>query len=106
MEKFNELCLSSSYLLRNTTLVYIKFFIEKLDDKIYLEFFEKKLIGIIFNLSKDKIANVRMNCAFILNKIKNVKFKDTKLNGEINNIIETLKKDKDEDVVKSINGIL
>ena len=106
LEKFNELCLSSSYLLRNTTLVYIKFFIEKLDDKIYLEFFEKKLIGIIFNLSKDKIANVRMNCAFILNKIKNVKFKDTKLNGEINNIIETLKKDKDEDVVKSINGIL
>ena len=84
----------------------LQFFIEKLDDKIYLEFFEKKLIGIIFNLSKDKIANVRMNCAFILNKIKNVKFKDTKLNGEINNIIETLKKDKDEDVVKSINGIL
>ena len=106
LEKLNELCLSSSYLLRNTTLVYIKFFIEKLDDKIYLEFFEKKLIGIIFNLSKDKIANVRMNCAFVLNKIKNIKFKDTKLNAEINNIIETLKKDKDEDVVKSINGIL
>lgn len=60
----------------------------------------------MFNLSKDKIANVRMNCAFILNKIKNIKFKDNKINGEINNIIEIFKKDKDEDVVKAINGIL
>jgi serine/threonine-protein phosphatase 2A regulatory subunit A len=106
LEKLNELCLSSSYLLRNTALVFIKFYIEKLEDKIYLEFFEKKLIEIVFNLSKDKIANVRMNCAFILNKIKNIKFKDNKINGEINNIIEIFKKDKDEDVVKAINGIL
>ena len=86
----NELCLSSSYLLRNTALTYLKFYIEKLEDKIYLEFFEKKLLGIIFNLSKDKIANVRMNCAIIFNKIKNIKFKDSKLNGEINKIIEIL----------------
>ena len=106
LEKLNELCLSSSYLLRNTALVYIKFYIEKLDDKIYLDFFEKKLVGIVFNLSKDKIANVRINCAFILNKIKNIKFKDSKINGEINNIIEILKKDKDGDVIKSINGTL
>ena len=106
LEKLNELCLSSSYLLRNTALVFIKFYIEKLEDKIYLEFFEKILIEIVFNLSKDKIANVRMNCAFILNKIKNIKFKDNKINGEINNIIEIFKKDKDEDVVKAINGIL
>ena len=106
LEKLNELCLSSSYLLRNTALVFIKFYIEKLEDKIYQEFFEKKLIEIVFNLSKDKIANVRMNCAFILNKIKNIKFKDNKINGEINNIIEIFKKDKDEDVVKAINGIL
>lgn len=106
LEKLNELCLSSSYLLRNTSPVFIKFYIEKLEDKIYLEFFEKILIEIVFNLSKDKIANVRMNCAFILNKIKNIKFKDNKINGEINNIIEIFKKDKDEDVVKAINGIL
>ena len=32
-----------------------------------------------------------MNCAFILNKIKNIKFKDNKINGEINNIIEIFK---------------
>ena len=106
LEKLNELCMSSSYLLRNTSLVYIKFYIEKLDDKIYLEFFEKKLVAIVFNLSKDKIANVRLNCAFILNKIKNIKFKDNKINEEINNIIEILKTDKDADVIKSINGIL
>ena len=106
LEKLNELCLSSSYLLRNTVLVYIKFYIEKLDDKIYLEFFEKKLVGIVFNLSKDKIANVRLNCAFILNKIKNIKFKDNKINAEINSIIEILKADKDADVIKSINGTL
>ena len=106
LEKLNELCLSSSYLLRNTALVYIKFYIEKLDDKIYLEFFEKKLVAIVFNLSKDKIANVRLNCAFILNKIKNIKFKDNKINAEINSIIEILKADKDADVIKSINGTL
>ena len=106
LEKLNELCLSSSYLLRNTALVYIKFYIEKLDDKIYLDFFEKKLVGIVFNLSKDKIANVRINCAFILNKIKNIKFKDNKISAEINNIIETLKTDKDGDVIKAINGTL
>ena len=100
IEKLNELCLSSSYLLRNTALIYIKFYIEKLDDEVYLEFFEKKIIGIVFNLSKDKIANVRLNCAFILNKIKNINFKDSKIIDEIKNIIEVLKADKDEDVIK------
>ena len=106
LEKLNELCLSSSYLLRNTALIYIKFYIEKLDDEVYLEFFEKKIIGIVFNLSKDKIANVRLNCAFILNKIKNINFKDSKIIDEIKNIIEVLKADKDEDVIKYVNGIL
>ena len=106
IEKLNELCLSSSYLLRNTALVYIKFYIEKLDDKVYLEFFEKKIIEIVFNLSKDKIANVRLNCAFILNKIKNINFKDSKINEEIRKIIEVLKTDKDDDVIKSVNGTL
>ena len=106
IEKLNELCLSSSYLLRNTALVYIKFYIEKLDDKVYLEFFEKKIIEIVFNLSKDKIANVRLNCALILNKIKNINFKDSKINEEIKKIIEVLKTDKDDDVIKSVNGTL
>ena len=106
LDKLNELCLSTSYLLRNTALIYIKFYIEKLDDELFLDFFEKKLIKIVINLSKDKIANVRINCATILKKIKDIKFKDTKINNEINNIIENFKKDSDTDVVKAINGIL
>ena len=104
LEKLNELCQSSNYLLRNTALIYIKNYIEKIENKIYLEFFEKKLAGIVFNLSKDKIANVRLNCAFILYKIKDIKFNDSKINGEMNKIIETLKNDKDPDVIKTING--
>ena len=106
LEKLNELCNSTSYLLRNTVLVYIKFFIKNLEDKIYFEFFEKKLIGIVLMLSKDKIANIRISCAFILNKIKDIKFKDNKLNNEINSVVEIFKKDPDTDVVKSINGML
>ena len=106
LEKLNELCLSTSYLLRNTVLVYIKFFIEKLEDRIYFDFFEKKLIRIVLMLSKDKIANVRMSCGFILNKIKDIIFKDNKINNEINIMVENLKKDIDSDVVKSINGVI
>ena len=106
LEKLNELCSSTSYLLRNTVLVYIKFFIEKLEDRIYFDFFEKKLIRIVLMLSKDKIANVRMSCGFILNKIKDIIFKDNKINNEINIMVENLKKDIDSDVVKSINGVI
>ena len=106
LEKLNELCSSTSYLLRNTVLVYFKFFVEKLDEKIYVEFFEKKLLEILFLLSKDKIANIRISCAFVLNKIKNTKFQDNKMNSEINSIIESYKKDEDGDVVKAINGQL
>ena len=106
LEKLNELCNSTSYLLRNTVLVYIKFFIEKLGEKMYFDFFEKKLLGIVLMLSKDKIANIRISCGFIWNKIKDIKFKDSKINNEISNTVDTLKKDEDNDVVKSINGVL
>ena len=106
LEKLNELCVSTSYLLRNTVLVYVKFFIVKLGDKIYFDFFEKKLVGIVLMLSKDKIANIRISCGFIWNKIKDVKFKDNRINNEINIVVENLKKDLDADVIKSINGQL
>jgi serine/threonine-protein phosphatase 2A regulatory subunit A len=106
LEKLNELCNSTSYLLRNTVLVYIKFYIEKLSEKIYFDFFEKKLVGIVLLLSKDKIANIRISCGYIWNKIKDIKYKDSKINNEINLVIELLKKDADTDVVKSINGVL
>ena len=106
LEKLNELCNSTSYLLRNTVLVYMKLFIEKLEDKLYFDFFEKKLVGIVLMLSKDKIANIRISCGYVWNKIKDIKFKDSKINSEINNVIDSLKKDTDSDVVKSINGVL
>ena len=57
-------------------------------------------------LSKDKIAKVRMSCGLIFNKIKDIRFKEIKINNEINLIIENLKKDADRDIVKSINGLL
>ena len=57
-------------------------------------------------LSKDKIANIRISCGFIWNKIKDVKFKDNRINNEINMVVENLKKDLDADVIKSINGQL
>jgi serine/threonine-protein phosphatase 2A regulatory subunit A len=106
LEKLNELCYSTSYLLRNTVLVYIRFYIEKLSEKIYFDFFEKKLVGIVLLLSKDKIANIRISCGYIWNKIKDIKYKDSKINNEINLVIDLLKKDADSDVVKSINGLL
>ena len=106
LEKLNEMCASTSYLLRNTVLVYVRFFIEKLGDKIYFDFFEKKLVGIVLMMSKDKIANIRISCGYIWNKLKDIKFKDNRINNEINLLVENLKKDSDADVVKSINGQL
>ncbi len=106
LEKLNEMCVSTSYLLRNTVLVYVKFFIEKLGDKMYFDFFEKRLVGIVLMMSKDKIANIRISCGYIWNKIKDVKFKDNRINNDINLVVENLKKDSDADVVKSINGQL
>lgn len=104
MEKINELCKSTNYLLRNTVCFYVKNLIEKLNDKIYLDFFERKIIGIVLNLSKDKIANIRISCGFILNKIKDVPFKEKKINSDIEACIQALKKDIDVDVINAVNG--
>lgn len=104
IDKINELCKSSNYLLRNTVCCFVKFFIEKLGDKIYLDFFERKIIVIVFNLSKDKIANLRISCGFILNKVKGVAFKDKKINNDIEGYIQALKNDVDIDVIKSVTG--
>ena len=106
IDKLYELCNSTSYLLRNTVLIYVKFFIEKLNDKVYFEFFEKKLISIVLTLAKDKISNIRISCGMNFYKIKNLKFKDNKINNEINLFCESYKKDIDTDVVKAINGEL
>ena len=102
LEKLNELCVSTSYLLRNTALVYVKYFIEKLGDKIYFDFFEKKLVGIVLMLSKDKIANIRMNCVIILKKMSKVS-KNRDILKEISSLLDELKRDRDIEVVNAIS---
>ena len=99
IEKLNEMSKSSNYLIRNTCGIFIKYFIEKINDKIYFEFFEKKLMNIVYKLSTDKISNVRITSAFIFNKVKNYSFKDRNNNDKIKKYIEILRKDEDKDVV-------
>ena len=97
--KLNEISNSSNYLIRNTCGIFIKNFIEKINDKIYFEFFEKKLIQIVYKLTNDKISNVRITCAIIFNKVKNSNFKDRNNNDKIKRCIEILLKDEDKDVI-------
>ena len=99
IEKLNEMSNSSNYLIRNTCVIFIKFFIEKINDKIYFEFLEKKLIQIVFRLTADKISNVRITCAIIFNKVKNCNFKDRNNSDKIKKCIEILQKDEDKDVI-------
>ena len=100
IEKLNEMVNSSNYLIRNTCVIFIKFFIEKINDNIYFDFFEKKLIQIVFKLTTDKISNVRITCAIIFNKVQNNNnFKDRNINEKIKKCIEILQKDEDKDVI-------
>ena len=99
IEKLNEMSNSSNYLIRNTCGMFIKYFIEKINDKIYFDFFEKKLINIVYKLTVDKISNVRITCAIIFNKVKNSSFKDRNNIDKIKKCIEILKKDEDKDVI-------
>ena len=98
--KLNEMSNSSNYLIRNTCGIFIKNFIEKINDKIYFEFFEKKLIQIVYKLTVDKISNVRITCAIIFNKVKNCSFKERNNNEKVKKCIEILKKDEDKDVIQ------
>ena len=100
VEKLNEMSNSSNYLIRNTCGIFIKYFIEKINDQIYFELFEKKLIQIVFKLTVDKISNVRITCAIIFNKVKNYSFKEKNNNEKIKKCIEILKKDEDKDVIQ------
>ena len=99
IEKLNEMSNSSNYLIRNTCGMFIKYFIQKLNDKIWSDFFEKKLINIVYKLTVDKISNVRITCAIIFNKVKNSSFKDRNNIDKIKKCIEILKKDEDKDVI-------
>ena len=99
-EKLNQMSNSSNYLIRNTAGIFIKYFIEKINDKIYFEFFEKKLLQIVYKLTDDKISNVRITCAIIFNKVKNCNFKDINNSQKIKKCIEILQKDEDKDVIQ------
>ena len=99
IEKLNSMSNLTNYLIRNTCVIFIKYFIEKINEKIYFDFFQKKLIFLVYKLSDDKISNVRMNCAFILNKVKNCDFENKSNNDKIQKIIDKLKKDDDRDVI-------
>lgn len=102
-DKLKEMIISNNYLVRNTVVMFIRTFCEEEESKeIYKDFIEKKLSSIVFLLSKDRISNVRMNCASALLKMKKICTEKENLNT-INELIELLKKDPDPDVVKMLN---
>ena len=100
IEKLDSMSNLTNYLFRNTCLIFIKYFIDKISNKNYFDFFQNKLIFFVFKLSDDKISNVRMTCAIIYNKIKNYNFTDKNKNEKIKNYIDKLKKDEDNDVIR------
>ena len=99
LEKIKEMKKSTSYLVRNTVVMFIKLFCE--GGTLYRDFLEKKLADIVFELCKDKISNVRLNCAGALKEMRKicVDKDNVKL---INEYIEIFKNDSDKDVVKMI----
>ena len=103
IEKLNVMSNLTNYLIRNTCLIFIKYFVDKIDDKIYFDFFQKKLINLVYKLSNDKISNVRMTCAIIFNKVKNCKFDNRNNIDKIKKNIEVLKQDEDSDVIHVFN---
>ena len=100
IEKLDSMSNLTNYLFRNTCLIFIKYFIDKISNKNYFDFFQNKLIFFVFKLSDDKISNVRMTCALIFNKIKKYNFTDRNKNEKIKNSIDKLKKDEDNDVIR------
>ena len=99
IEKLNSMMNCTNYLFRNTCLIFIKYFIDKINNKIYFDFFQNKLIFFVYKLSNDKISNVRLNCAIIFKKVENCNFKDKTNNDKIKKCIDILKKDQDIDVI-------
>ncbi|MCQ2818572.1 MAG: hypothetical protein MJ252_14990 [archaeon] len=100
-DKLKEMSVNSSYLVRNTAALFILGFCDEEKD-IYQKFVEDKLSQFVFKLSKDKISNVRMNCASCLIKMKKF-LKDKKNEEQANECIKILKTDSDPDVKKNVN---
>ena len=98
LSKLSTMIKSDSYLVRITVTILIKEFV---NDEYNYDFLEKKLFNYILRLSRDKIANVRMNCVIILKKMnKNSKNRD--ILKDISSTLEELKRDRDIEVIYAI----
>ena len=98
LAKLSTMIKSDSYLIRITVTILIKEFV---NDEYNYDFLEKKLFNYILRLSRDKIANVRMNCVIILKKMnKNSKNRD--ILKDISSTLEELKRDRDIEVIYAI----
>ena len=98
LSKLSTMIKSDSYLVRITVTILIK---EFANDEYNYDFLEKKLFPYILRLSRDKIANVRMNCVIILKKMnKNSKNRD--ILKDISSTLEELKRDRDIEVIYAI----
>ena len=90
---------SDSYLIRNTVTFLVK---EFAGDAYNYDFVERKLLPYITKMSKDRSANIRMNCAAILKKMSKVS-KSKEIVKEVNGVLEELKRDRDTEVIYAIN---
>ena len=98
LAKLSTMIKSDSYLIRITVTILIKEFV---NDEYNYDFLEKKLFNYILRLSRDKIANVRMNCVIILKKMNKIS-KNRDILKDISSTLDELKRDRDVEVIYAI----
>ena len=98
LAKLSTMIKSDSYLVRITVTILIK---EFANDEYNYDFLEKKLFNYILRLSRDKIANVRMNCVIILKKMNKIS-KNRDILKDISSTLDELKRDRDVEVIYAI----
>ena len=99
LAKLSQMIKSESYLIRITVTILIKEFV---NDEYNCDFLEKKLFPYVMRLSKDKIANIRMNCVIILKKMNKIS-KNRDILKDISQLLDELKRDRDIDVLYAIS---
>ena len=99
LAKLSQMIKSESYLIRITVTILIKEFV---NDEYNCDFLEKKLFPYVMRLSKDKIANIRMNCVIILKKMSKIS-KNRDILKDISQLLDELKRDRDIDVLYAIS---
>jgi len=72
------------------------------NDEFDINFLEKKMIPLIYKLSRDKISNVRANSAGLMKKISRVT-KSKEILKDISSHLDELKRDTDIEVSHAIN---